>query len=317
MLESTVDADSTGHRLDQVLARLYPDWSRSQLQRWVKQERVTINGKTCRSREKLQFGDVIRLVPEETSESLEFDAEEVELNVVYEDDAVIVINKPPKLVVHPAPGNWGGTVLNGLLNRYPELQNIPRAGIVHRLDKDTSGLMVVARTLKAHKKLVDALQKRTVSRRYRALAQGSFVAGSTIEAPIGRHPQDRKKMAVVSSGKEAITHYRVAEKYPGYTLLDVWLETGRTHQIRVHLSHERHAIVGDQVYGGRLRLPKGVSDETKAAVAAYPRQALHAFELGIVHPVSGEEMSWQAPMPDDFQQLIEVMRQEAANHTED
>lgn len=310
LLTAEIEREHRGMRLDAVLAELFPDWSRSQLQKWVKSDRVTLNGKPCRTRDKLAVGDRIEMQPALDVVQTEYEAEVIDLDVVYEDDSIIVINKPAGLVVHPGAGNWQGTLLNGLLHRYPELDALPRAGIVHRLDKATSGVMVVARTLKAHKSLVSALQERTVHRRYVALAQGEFVSGGTIEAPIGRHSSDRKKMAVTFSGKEAITHYRVQERLIGYTLLDVRLETGRTHQIRVHMAHSRHPLIGDPAYGGRPRLPKGVSDELRQAIVRFPRQALHAYELGLVHPETEEEMKWSVPIPEDLQDLINIFRAE-------
>ena len=238
-----------------------------------------------------------------------FEAEPVTLDILHEDDALIVLNKPAGLVVHPAAGNWSGTLLNGLLNRYPELAKLPRAGIVHRLDKNTTGVMVVARTLKSHKSLVDALQSRTIGREYLALVQGTLVAGGTIDAPIGRHPVDRKRMAVVANGKEAVTHFKIEERFADYSLLRVRLETGRTHQIRVHMAHLRHPIVGDPVYGGRLKLPKAADEVLITALYGFSRQALHAETLRLAHPETGKICAWSAPVPKDFAELLEIMRQ--------
>ncbi|MGV6858827.1 MAG: 23S rRNA pseudouridine(1911/1915/1917) synthase RluD [bacterium] len=301
---SPVDA---GRRLDQILAESFPEFSRSRLQAWVKSGQVTVNGDSCKSKDKMRGGEQVAVQMEPPEEDPQFAPEDIPLNVVYEDDHILVINKPPGLVVHPGAGNWSGTLLNGLLHYAPQLAGIPRAGIVHRLDKDTSGLMVVAKTLQAHKNLVDALAERDVSREYLALVQGEMVAGGTVESPIGRHSKDRKRMAVTVGGKEAITHYRVNQRFHGYTLLDVKLETGRTHQIRVHLSSIHYPIVGDQVYGTRLRLPVSPSPELEAFLRGFKRQALHARKLGLYHPDSDEFLSWEAPVPEDYQRLLDLL----------
>lgn len=294
-----------GKRLDQVLASLFPDLSRARLQGWVENGRVTVNGQLCKKKYRMRGGETLQVDPEEESQEVEFQPEDIPLEVVYEDDAILVVNKPPGLVVHPGAGNWSGTLLNGLLHYEPYLANVPRAGIVHRLDKDTSGLMVVAKNLAAHKSLVDALSARDVSREYVALVQGVLVAGGTVDAPIGRHSRDRKKMAVSIGGKEAITHYRIAARYPSHTLLDVKLETGRTHQIRVHMSSINCPIVGDPVYGGRLKLPVGASDQLISTLQGFRRQALHARKLGLDHPATGEYMEWEVGLPEDYQQLLD------------
>jgi len=230
------------------------------------------------------------------------------LDIVYEDNHILVLNKPAGLVVHPAVGNWSGTLQNGLLFFDPTLSGIPRAGIVHRLDKDTSGLMVIARTLQAHNALVCQLQAKTVCREYHALAYGEIISGTTIDQPIGRHPTDRIRYAVREGGKDAITHYRVLEKFKHFTLVKVMLETGRTHQIRVHLSHAGYPLVGDPMYRGRLHIPKAASEELSNALHQFKRQALHAAKLGLVHPETNEEQSWEVPIPEDMQQLISVIR---------
>jgi len=235
------------------------------------------------------------------------------LNVVYEDESILVINKPAGLVVHPAAGHHHGTLLNGLLNHCDELNAIPRAGIVHRLDKDTTGLMVVAKTLSAHKQLVDQLQERTVSRIYEAVACGVMTAGGCVNEPIGRHRIDRKKMTVTENGKHAVTHYRLLEKFSHHTHVRVQLETGRTHQIRVHMAHIRYPLVGDQVYRGRLKIPAGCSDELAEKLRRFKRQALHAKELGLTHPESGELMQWQSTLPDDFMNLLECLKNDENN----
>jgi 23S rRNA pseudouridine1911/1915/1917 synthase len=236
------------------------------------------------------------------------------LDIVYEDDSVLVINKPAGLVVHPGAGNVDGTLSNALLHHAPELETVPRAGIVHRIDKDTSGLLVVARNLAAQKSLVEQLQARAFDREYEALTQGVMTAGGTVDAPIGRHPVNRLRQAVVPNGKEAITHYRVLEKFRAHTHIRVKLETGRTHQIRVHMAHIHYPLVGDPVYGGRLRIPAGATAELEAALRGFRRQALHAALLGFVHPRSGEFMSWQAPLPEDMVQLLAACRQDAQVH---
>ena len=306
----SITSEFAGSRLDQALAQLCPDWSRARLQRWIKSGAVTVDGERWRPRDRLKGGEDVRVVVESTDEVEAFVPEPVDLQVVHEDDDLLVLDKPPGLVVHPAPGHWGGTVLNGLLFRYPELREVPRAGIVHRLDKDTSGLMVVARTLEAHHRLVEALQRRAFGREYVALVAGQVVAGGRIEAPIGRHRLDRKRMAVMESGKHAVTHYRLRRRYRAHSLLDVKLETGRTHQIRVHLAHIRYPIVGDPVYGGRPRLAKGLGADAAEALMRFRRQALHAARLTLDHPISGETLTWERPVPGDFANLLAVLEKD-------
>ncbi|HPY42534.1 MAG TPA: 23S rRNA pseudouridine(1911/1915/1917) synthase RluD, partial [Thiolinea sp.] len=241
------------------------------------------------------------------------EAEDIPLDIVYEDDDLLVLNKPTDLVVHPAAGNWSGTLVNGLLHYNPKLEYLPRAGIVHRLDKDTTGLMIVAKTLEAHSALVELLQERDVSREYLALVQRPVISGGTIEANIGRHHIDRLKMAVIEGGKEAITHYRIEERFRHHTLLRVALETGRTHQIRVHLTANNMPIVGDQLYGGRPRVPAGISGELREALQTFPRQALHATRLGLTHPMTAEPMEWEVPVPEDMARLLDLLRAEDAD----
>ncbi len=304
---SKVPFDMDGQRLDQVIAALYPQYSRSQLQKWIKSGYVRVDDKVLKPKERLTGGEEI-VIEASLDVQTEFAPEAIPLDIVYEDGSIIVLNKPAGLVVHPAAGNWSGTLVNALLHHEPSLEMLPRAGIVHRLDKDTTGLMVVAKTLEAHTALVAALQERDVSREYLALVHGAVVAGSTIEANIGRHPVDRKRQAVVEGGKEAITHYRVEERFPHHTLLRVSLETGRTHQIRVHLSWKHMPIVGDQVYGGRPRVPAGASEAVRNAVQGFPRQALHATRLGLQHPETGEAMAWEVPVPADMAGLLASLR---------
>ncbi len=306
-IQHTVSLELANHRLDQIIATLCPEYSRSQLQKWIKLGNVLVNGKQLKAKIKLQMDDVIVITPEAQEQTV-YEAEPIALDIVHEDEHVIVINKPANLVVHPAAGNWSGTLVNGLLAHDKALKHLPRAGIVHRLDKNTTGLMVVAKTLQAHKSLVDQLQARTVKREYLALVHGQVIAGSTIESYMGRHPVDRKRMAVTGSGKYAITHYRIEEKLLHHTLLRVHLETGRTHQIRVHLSYKKYPIIGDPVYGGRPRIPKGISEETKQAIQQFKRQALHAAKLGFNHPATGEAVAWEVALPDDMQHLLEQLR---------
>ena len=304
---SKVPPDMDGQRLDQVVANLYPQYSRSQLQKWIKGGFVRVDDKTLKPKDRLIGGEVI-IINAVLEPQTEFDAEEIPLNIIYEDDSIIILNKPAGLVVHPAAGNWSGTLVNALLHYSPALEMLPRAGIVHRLDKDTTGLMVVAKTLEAHTALVAALQARDVSREYLALVHANVVAGATIEANIGRHPVDRKRQAVTDGGKEAITHYRVEERFAHHTLLRVALETGRTHQIRVHLSWKHMPIVGDQVYGGRPRIPAGMTETERSAIQHFPRQALHATRLGLIHPATGEALHWEVPVPEDMAELLATLR---------
>ena len=297
-------------RLDQAAAELMPEHSRSRLQSWIKSGALTVNGTVRKPRDKVMLDDVLDL-DAEPEVQVTWEAEPISLDIVYEDEHLLVINKPAGLVVHPAAGHADGTLVNALLNHAPEVENLPRAGIVHRLDKDTSGIMVVARSLIAHTSLVDQLQTRTMGREYEAVVVGSLTGGATVDAPIGRHPQDRKRMAVVSSGKPAVTHYRLLERFAAHTHIQCKLESGRTHQIRVHMTHVRHPLVGDPAYGGRLRLPKGTTEELRQALAAFNRQALHARKLTLEHPETGETLSWEVPLPEDMVQLIEALRKHA------
>ena len=307
-----VESDLAGGRLDRVLAQLLPEFSRGRLQQWIEAGQVLVDDRPCRVRDKVWGGESIR-IEAELAVVDEHRPQAIALDLVYEDDHLLVIDKPAGLVVHPAAGNPDGTLQNALLHHAPELATLPRAGIVHRLDKDTTGLMVVARTLQAHCALVEQLQRRIVHREYRALVLGTLVAGGRVEAPIGRHPTQRVKMAVVGNGREAITHYRVLESYPGHTLLAVELETGRTHQIRVHMTHIHHPLVGDTTYGARPRPPRGCRPELAAALQSFPRQALHAIRLGLIHPATGTEMLWEVPMAPDLDALLDLFRQEVAD----
>jgi 23S rRNA pseudouridine1911/1915/1917 synthase len=294
-LDLTVPSDCAGLRLDQVLARLLPEHSRSRLAQWVKEARVSVDGAAAAPRAKMWGGERLHVDPAPSRDALAHLAQDIPLAVVYEDAALLVIDKPPGLVVHPGSGNWEGTLLNALLMHAPGVAEVPRAGIVHRLDKDTSGLLVVAKTLTAQTDLVRQLQARTVRREYTALVHGRVARDGRVEAPIGRHPVKRTRMAVVPRGKPAVTHYTVTARYADATLLHCRLETGRTHQIRVHLASVGHPLVGDPVYGPRAG---------RSTPRAFPRQALHARKLGLVHPVSGREMVWEAPLPADMRELI-------------
>lgn len=308
-----VPPEQAGSRLDQVLAQLFPEFSRSRMQQWVRDGAVLVDGNARRPRDKVFGGEQIE-VNAVLEDVISVRPQAIELDIVYEDAHLLVVNKPAGLVVHPGAGNLEGTVQNALLYHQPALAGVPRSGIVHRLDKDTSGLMVVAKTLQAHNSLVMQLQERSVRREYLALVAGTFTAGGTVEAPIGRHPRDRLRMAVVASGREAVSHYRIAQRFQAHSLLLVTLETGRTHQIRVHMAHIGHSLVGDPLYGGRMMLPKGASDAVREGLSAFRRQALHATRLGLVHPESGEEMLWETPPPADMQDLLELLERESPEH---
>ena len=305
-----IPEDMAGMRLDRALAAVFPAYSRARLQQWLREGMISVDGARPRPSDKVRGGECVELSASWTEETA-WGAEEIAFRVVYEDEALIVIDKPPGLLVHPGAGNPRGTLVNGLLHYAPELAGLPRAGIVHRLDKDTSGLLVVARTLEAHKALVDQLQARSMGREYEAVVCGAMTAGGTVCAPIGRHPTARTRMAVREHGKPAVTHYRVVERYAAHTWVRVRLETGRTHQIRVHMAHIHHPLVGDPDYGGRLRLPAGSSAGLQEALRGFRRQALHAAQLTLLHPLDGEPRTWSAPMPADMERLIDALRKEA------
>jgi len=297
-----------GKRLDQTLAIMFPDYSRSRLKDWIIAGSVTVNGEVLsRAREKMYGGESISINAEIEAEQ-RFEAQNIALDIVYEDDDILVINKPAGLVVHPGAGNPDGTVLNALLHHYPAIEVVPRAGIVHRLDKDTTGLMVVAKTIAAQTNLVEALQLREITREYEAVANGLMTAGGVVDEPIGRHATKRTHMAVTISGRPSVTHYRVMEKYRLHTRLRLRLETGRTHQIRVHMAHITHPLVGDPVYGGRPRPPKNSTPELLMKLRSFKRQALHAAMLSLYHPITGELMTWHAKLPDDFVELVELLQ---------
>ena len=315
-LELVIPDEMRGRRLDQALAELVPEYSRSRLQHWIRSGEVTLDNRSQQAKAKVMGGENVCIDAEIIAQTAS-EPEPIPLDLVYEDEALLVVNKPAGLVVHPAVGNPAGTLLNALLNYDESLVGLPRAGIVHRLDKNTSGLMVVARNLTAHKRLVEALQARVVKREYLTVVHSVLTAGGRIEAPIGRHPVDRKRMAVVSGGKEAVTHYRVEERYRAHTLVRVQLETGRTHQIRVHMAHQHIPVLGDPTYGGRLRMPKGADAAFRDVLSGFRRQALHATQLGLTHPISNEVMRWQADVPEDMAQLIAVLREDAREHASD
>jgi len=308
-----ITEELAGLRLDQALAKLFPEYSRAKLQGWVQSQNITVDGQVKKNRDKVLIGQTIEVVAQ-LEKRTEWSAEAIELTIVHEDDDILVVNKPVGLVTHPGAGNMEGTLLNALLHYCPSLNQLPRAGLVHRLDKDTSGLLVVAKTVIAHTRLVRMIQKRQVSREYTAIVEGPLIAGGTIDQPVGRHPKYRTKMAVVESGKEAVTHYRVLERFRAHTLLKIILETGRTHQIRVHMAWFHHPLVGDSVYGGRLRLPPQASFELVEGLRAFKRQALHATRLALQHPISGLPLEWKAILPDDMQNLLILLRQDKETH---
>jgi 23S rRNA pseudouridine1911/1915/1917 synthase len=298
-------------RLDQALQKLMPAHSRSRLQAWIKDDFVKLNGAPASAKTKVWQGDQVAVLEQANPQSTAYQAEDIALNIVYEDEAILVINKPAGMVVHPASGNWSGTLLNALLHHVPALADIPRAGIVHRLDKDTSGLLVVAKTLAAQTHLVRQLQARTVKREYRTIVWGQIWRNGSVDQPVGRHPTQRTRMAVNRNGKPAVTRYEVLERFGVHTYLRCMLETGRTHQIRVHMQFLKAPIVGDPVYGYRGIVPvKLMSEELLTALQQFPRQALHAIKLGLVHPTTGLAMEWQIELADDMKQLLELMRQD-------
>lgn len=310
-LEAVIPETEAGKRLDQALAALFPDYSRSLLTRWLKEGRVTVDGGPARPRDKVAGGEVVAVTPEAGGEP-RWEPEELPLTVLHADDDLLVIDKPAGLVVHPGAGNPSGTLVNALLYHYPELADLPRAGLVHRLDRDTTGLLVVARSRAGHTGLVADLQERRIKREYTAVCHGVPTGGATIDAPMGRHPRDRKRMSVIRDGKPAVTHFTVAERFAAAARLDVRLETGRTHQIRVHLAYRRHPLIGDPVYGRRRAAPGRVAPAAAEAMANFPRQALHAARLALTHPRTGEELSCEAPLPTDLAELLAALRGEAA-----
>ena len=306
-LEKFVPSDLSGLRLDIALARMFPDYSRSRLKSWVLQGNVTVDGRIMRPRDSVAGGEQIIVQPQ-AEVSITSLPEPLDLDIVFEDEDLIIVNKPAGLVVHPGTGNTHGTLMNGLLNHVAALEALPRAGIVHRLDKDTSGLLLVGKKLTSHTALVRALADRDISRHYLAICVGVLTGGGKVDAPIGRNPADRVKMSVQDQGKPAITHFRVKERFRAHTFVDVQLDTGRTHQIRVHFAHRRNPLVGDQVYGGRLAMPAGATEELRESLRCFKRQALHATRLSFVHPKSGETIEQLVGPPQDLNDLLNIMR---------
>ncbi len=306
-----IPQDCGGMRLDQALQKLMPTHSRSRLQSWIKAEFVKLNGRTATAKTKVWQGDQVSVLEQVNPQTIAFQPEDIPLDIIYEDDSILVINKAAAMVVHPAAGNWQGTLLNALLHHAPCLADVPRAGIVHRLDKDTSGLLVVAKTLSSQTHLVRQLQARTVKREYRTIVWGQIWKNGTVDQPIGRHPSQRTRMAINRNGKPAVTHYEVLERFAVHTYLRCMLETGRTHQIRVHMHSLKAPIVGDPSYGYRGIVPvRLMKEELLQAVQQFPRQALHAIKLGLIHPTTGLAMEWQIDLADDMKQLLELMRQD-------
>lgn len=305
--QNRVSLELSGQRLDQVAVQLFPQFSRARLQEWIKSGQITLAGKTVKPNTKVTGGETIQLEVELRDEG-DWQAEDLDLKIVYEDDDLLVIDKPADLVVHPAAGNEDGTLLNGLLHHLPQLQQIPRAGIVHRLDKDTTGLMVVAKTLESQNQLVQQLQARTVSRQYVAVVVGAIPPHGKVDAPIARDPFNRIKMAVVKpGGKEAITHFKRLARLGAMSLVRLNLETGRTHQIRVHMAHLGFPLLGDPLYGRRLHGVIDLEEDAAELAMHFPRQALHAEKLSLVHPRTGETCTWQSRWPDDFAELVQAL----------
>jgi len=302
-----IPAELAGLRLDQALARMFPQYSRSRLKEWLLAGAITLDGGPRRPRDAVAGGEIVSLLAQ-AEVAVRDQPEPIALTVVFEDEDLLLVDKPAGLVVHPGAGNPAGTLMNGLLHHAPSLEKVPRAGIIHRIDKDTSGLLLVAKTLEAHTALVRLLSDREISRNYLAICDGVLTGGGTINEPIARHPVDRKRMSIQQDGKPAVTHYTVIERFRAYTYISVKLETGRTHQIRVHFAHRRHALVGDQTYGRRLALPAGASEDLIAVLRRFKRQALHATKLAFVHPVTAEPLEFEVAPPADFQKLVEIMR---------
>jgi 23S rRNA pseudouridine1911/1915/1917 synthase len=297
-----------GQRIDAAIAKMLPDYSRSKITAWVRSGGALINDKTFKPKEKVLGGEIVSLTIKQEKTN-DWQAEDIPLDIVFEDDDIIVVNKPVGLVTHPGAGNWTGTLANALLHFDPNLANLDRVGIVHRLDKNTSGLMVVARSELAQKNLVEQLQTHSVSREYSAIVYGHMISGGTVDEPIGRDPKDRIKQAVVEDGKDAVTHYRVIDRFAHHTHVKAILETGRTHQIRVHMSYIDHPLIADPMYGGKIRFPKKADEQLKDVLKGFKRQALHAKKLTLTHPISGEEMSWKAPLPQDLQDLLKALQE--------
>ncbi len=300
-----------GQRLDPVLASLYPDYSRSLLTKWIKEGFITLNDQLAKPRDKVTAGDKIDIdAPMENHrETDKLLPQNIPLDIIYEDDYLLIINKQAGLVVHPGAGNPESTLVNALLYHDETLQQLSRAGIIHRLDKDTTGLMVIAKTLPAYTELIRQMQAREINRHYQALVQGYLISGGEIDTAFGRHHRNRLKMAVLTQGKQALTYYKIREHFEEHTLLDIQLMTGRTHQIRVHMAHINHPVIGDQLYGGRPRFPKNADESLRDVIKSFKRQALHACKLSFIHPVSKEQLTFHAPLPEDFKRLIKAIRE--------
>lgn len=310
-LQECIPDNLAGQRLDQAVAELFPDYSRSRLQAWIKGGQLVVNGRSSKVREKVIGGEQV-MIDAMLEDEVKWEAQPIDLDIVFEDESLLVIDKPAGMVVHPAVGNRDNTLLNALLHHAPSLASLPRAGIVHRIDKETTGLLVIAKTLEAHTSLVNQLQDKSAYREYEAVVTGVMTGGGRVDEPIGRHPTQRTKQAVVHNGKAAVTHYRVVTRFNAHTHIRLKLETGRTHQIRVHMAHIQYPLIGDPVYGGRLRLPKGATSELIDSLRGFKRQALHARRLGVVHPVTGESCEWESPLPADIVSLLKVLAQDAA-----
>jgi 23S rRNA pseudouridine1911/1915/1917 synthase len=314
-LHGIIPEDCAGFRLDQALAQLFSDYSRGQITKWIKAGYVLVDQETRRPRDSVVGGEQVSIQAQIEAVDDSWIAQAIELDIIHEDEDVLIINKPAGMVVHPGAGNHQGTLVNALLHHSPPLEGIPRAGIVHRIDKGTTGLLMIAKTLQAHNSLVSQLQERSVHREYQAIAMGVMTAGGTVDAPVGRHHIERKRMTVTSSGKPAITHYRVEQRFRAHTHIRCKLETGRTHQIRVHMAHIRYPLLGDPAYGGRLRLPKGASEQCQETLKAFRRQALHAGSLGFIHPRTQQEVSWKVEMPEDMQQILTILTHDQQQNT--
>ena len=306
-LHAIIPTELAGKRLDQAIAILFPDYSRTRLQEWIKGQHVTVNGHFVQPRQRVLGGEIINITAQMPIET-HWNPSDIPLNIIYEDESLLVINKPAGVVVHPAAGHSQNTLANAILHYLPTSAELPRAGIVHRLDKETSGLLVVAKTLIAQNYLVKQIQKHKVEREYEAIVIGVMTGGGTVDAPIGRHPTHRQRMSVNEQGKHAISHYRVIERFRGHTYIRVLLETGRTHQIRVHMSEINHPLLGDSIYGARAIIPKGASALLIEKIRNFKRQALHAKRLALIHPITNELMQWSAPLPDDMQDLLTILR---------
>lgn len=306
----TVSREHHNQRIDSVLAQILSEYSRTQLCNWIKSGAITLNQKTCKPKDKVQEGDILEVsvpLPVLREDFNQCTPEPIDLTIIYEDDEVLVLNKPAGLVVHPGAGNQEHTLVHALLYHAPILQQLPRAGIIHRLDKDTTGLLIVAKSLTAHTSLIRQMQARTIQRHYLALVQGHVISGGTIDTGFGRHPRNRLKMSVIGQGRQAITHYSIKYQYQDYTLLDVKLMTGRTHQIRVHLAHINHPVVGDQLYGGRMRIPAQADESLKVQLQQFKRQALHAYSISFSHPQTQKQLTFNADLPNDFSLLLHAL----------